>query len=41
MKRRIDANKVYAFVGKVVIWTSSWASGVAFGIWAFLQNTIY
>ena len=24
MKRKLDKNKVYAFIGKVIVWTSMW-----------------
>lgn len=41
MKRRIDKNKVYAFIGKAVIYTGLYIGSVAFLIWAFCQNTIY
>lgn len=40
-KRKLEPNKIFAFIGKIVVWTSIWALGVAGGIWAFLQNTIY
>lgn len=39
--KRIDKNKVYAFVGRAVIYTSAWALAVVGTAWAFLQNTIY
>ena len=39
--KRIDKNKVYAFIGRVVVYSSMYIAGVAFGMWSFLQNTIY
>lgn len=39
--KRIDKNKVYAFIGRAVVYTAGWALSVAFFCWAFLQNTIY
>ena len=38
MKRKIDKNKVYQFIGQAVVYTSGWALGVAFFYWAFLQR---
>ena len=39
--KKINKNKVYAFVGRAVIYTSMWALAVSGTVWAFLQNTIY
>lgn len=41
MKRKIDKNKVYAFIGRVVVYSSLYIATVAFTVFAFLQNTIY
>lgn len=41
MKRKIDKNKVYAFIGKAVVYTSLYLGSVVFFAWAFLQNTVY
>lgn len=41
MKRRIDKNKVYAFIGRAVVYITGWALAVVGTAWAFLQNTIY
>ena len=38
MKRKIDKNKVYQFIGRAVVYTSGWALAVAFFYWAFLQR---
>ena len=38
MKRKIDKNKVYQFIGQAVVYTSGWALAVAFFYWAFLQR---
>lgn len=39
--KRIDKNKVYAFIGQAVVYSSLYISAVAFTVWAFCQNTIY
>lgn len=41
MKRKIDKNKVYQFIGQAVVYTSGWALAVAFTVWGFLQATVY
>ena len=41
MKRRIDKNKVYAFIGKITVWISLWTLGTAGFIYAFLQGMTY
>ena len=38
---RIDKNKVYAFIGKVVVYGTGYVGAVVFSVWAFMQNTIY
>lgn len=38
---RLDKNKVYAFIGKAVVYSSFYLGVVAFSVWSFLQNTIY
>ena len=39
--KRIDKNKVYAFIGRAVVYTVMWALAVSGTAWAVLQNTIY
>ena len=39
--KKIDKNKVYAFIGRAVVYTSLYVGAVAFTVFAFLQNTIY
>lgn len=39
--RKIDKNKVYALIGKIVVYGLLYVGSIAFGVWAFLQNTIY
>lgn len=39
--KRIDKNKVYAFIGRVVVYSAMYLSAVALSVWAFTQNTIY
>lgn len=41
MKKKLDPNKIYAFIGQVIIYTSIYIGAVAFSMWAFCQNTIY
>ncbi len=41
MKRKINPNKVYAFIGRAVVYSSLYITAVAGTVWAFLQNTIY
>lgn len=38
MKRKLDKNKIYKFIGQAVVYTSGWALSVAFFCWAFLQR---
>lgn len=40
-KFRLDKNKVYAFIGRAVVYSSAYIGIILFGVWAFLQNTIY
>ena len=39
--KKIDQNKVYAFIGQAVVYSSLYIATVAFTVFAFLQNTIY
>lgn len=39
--KKIDKNKVYAFIGQAVVYSAMYLGSIAFGAWAFLQNTIY
>ncbi len=39
--KKIDQNKVYAFIGRAVVYIGLYASAVAGTVWAFLQNSIY
>lgn len=41
MKRKLDKNKIYAFLRQAVLYTSVWAMAVVGSVWAFCQNTIY
>lgn len=41
MKRKLDKNKVYAFIGRAVVYSSIYLGSTVFIIWAFCQNTIY
>ena len=41
MKRKIDRNKVYQFIGQAVVYSSLYIAGVVFSYWAFLQGLTY
>ena len=41
MKRKLDKNKVYQFIGQAVVYASIWAITVIGTAWAFTQNSIY
>ena len=41
MKRKLDTNKIYNFIGRAVVYSSLYIATVAFSVWAFCQNTIY
>ena len=41
MKRKLDKNKVYAFLGRAVVYSTIYLGSIAFIMWAFLQNTVY
>lgn len=38
MKRK---EKVYAFIGRTVVYSSLYMAAIAVTVWAFCQNTIY
>lgn len=41
MKRKLDKNKVYNFIGQAVIYSGLYiVAGISLA-WAFCQNTIY
>lgn len=41
MKRKLDKNKVYAFIGRAVVCSTLYVASVCFAVWSFLQNSIY
>ena len=41
MKRKLDKNKIYNFIGRAVVYSTIYFVAVAGSIWAFCQNTIY
>lgn len=41
MKRKIDKNKVYQFIGQAVVYSTLYISAVAFTVWGFLQGLTY
>ena len=38
MKRKLDPNKIYAFIGRAVVYSSLYVGTVVFGIWAFCDK---
>ena len=41
MKRknfRLDKNKIYAFIGRAVVYSSAYVGIILFGFWAFCQK---
>lgn len=41
MKRKLDKNKIYNFIGRAVVYSSLYVATVFGTVWAFCQNTIY
>lgn len=41
MKRKIDKNKVYQFIGQAVVYSSLYIGTLVFSYWAFLQGMTY
>lgn len=41
MKRKLDKNKIYAFIGRAVVYSSLYMATVLGSVWALCQNTIY
>lgn len=41
MKRKLDKNKVYQFIGQAVVYSTLYLSAVGMMIFGFMQNTIY
>lgn len=39
--KKIDKNKVYAFIGRAIVYSSLYIAAVVGTAWAFLQNSIY
>jgi len=39
--RKIDKNKVYALIGRAVVYGSIYIGSIAFGIWSFTKITVY
>ena len=38
MKRKLDPNKIYQFIGQAVVYSSLYIGSIAFFYWAFLQR---
>lgn len=41
MKRKLDKNKIYAFIGRAVVYSGAYIGLVTAAMWAFIQNTVY
>lgn len=41
MKRKLDKNKIYNFIGRVTVYTSINLVWIGLMIFGFMQNTIY
>ena len=41
MKRKLDPNKIYAFIGRAVVYTAGYVTAVMFFIWACTRTVIY
>lgn len=41
MKRKLNTNKIYNFIGRAVVYSSLYISAVAFSVWGFLQGMTY
>ena len=41
MKRKIDKNKVYQFIGQAVVYSILYIATLVFSYWAFLQGMTY
>lgn len=41
MKRKLDSNKIYAFIGRAVVYSSLYIGAVMFFIWACTRTVIY
>lgn len=39
--KKIDKRKVYAFIGRAVVYSSLYMAAIVGTVWAFCQNTIY
>ena len=39
--RKLNRNKVYAFIGQAVVYIGLYATAVAGTVWAFCQNTVF
>lgn len=41
MKRKLDPNKIYNFIGQAVVYSSLYIGSILFTVWGFLQGTTY
>lgn len=40
-RRKLDPNKIYAFIGRAVVYSSGYVLTIVGFVWAFCQNTVY
>jgi hypothetical protein len=38
---KIDKNKIYALIGRVVVYSTIYVGAIASCVFSFLQNTVY
>lgn len=41
MKRILNPNKIYAFIGRAVVYTAGYVTAVMFFVWACTRTVIY
>ena len=41
MKRKLDPNKIYAFIGRAVVYSSLYIGAVMFFVWTCTRTVIY
>lgn len=41
MKRKLDPNKIYAFIGRAVVYSTLYIGAVAGFVWACTRTVIY
>lgn len=41
MKRKLDSNKIYNFIGRAIVYSSLYIAGIALSYLMFLSGTTY